>query len=428
MFDGKAFGQEVVAAVKFHLDKSVAPLLLRVEAVERRLAGIVAEDADNLQAIKGDIESVRKALAELPKPKDGKDGAPGNSVTVEDVGPLIVGEVAKAVSSISVKDGRDGKDGAPGLNGKDADPAMVASLVVSEVKAAVAAMPAAKDGVNGKDGINGKDGSPGRDGVDGKDGSAGRDGKDGTDGASIDINDCREFIREELQKAVAALPRPEKGEKGDPGVAGKDGRDGVDGKDGANGLDGKDGRDGVGAAGALIDRSGNLVLTLTDGTQRELGVVVGKDGANGRDGRDGTDGGSGPHGQDGTNGRDGIDGKNGVDGVNGKDGVDGKDGINGKDGNDGVGFDDIEESIEDEGRFIVRRFIRNGIAVAERRHQTKMPIWRGVFDVKRAYLPGDMATWKGSLWHCNAEVEGKIGSEHWSLAVKKGRDAPEPNS
>lgn len=39
-------------------------------------------------------------------------------------------------------------------------------------------------------------------------------------------------------------------------------------------------KDGVGVAGAIIDREGNLVLTTTDGAQKELGKVVGKDGIN----------------------------------------------------------------------------------------------------------------------------------------------------
>lgn len=51
--------------------------------------------------------------------------------------------------------------------------------------------------------------------------------------------------------------------------------------------DGKDGKDGVGQADALIDRDGVLVLTMTDGRTKSLGVVVGRDGAAGADGRDG---------------------------------------------------------------------------------------------------------------------------------------------
>lgn len=59
------------------------------------------------------------------------------------------------------------------------------------------------------------------------------------------------------------------------------------GEKGADGKDGENGKDGVGLAGALIDRDGSLVVTLTNGEVKSLGSVVGKDGANGSDGRDG---------------------------------------------------------------------------------------------------------------------------------------------
>lgn len=51
--------------------------------------------------------------------------------------------------------------------------------------------------------------------------------------------------------------------------------------------DGCDGKDGAGVASALIDRDGVLVLTMTDGSMKSLGVVVGRDGSSGADGRDG---------------------------------------------------------------------------------------------------------------------------------------------
>jgi hypothetical protein len=50
---------------------------------------------------------------------------------------------------------------------------------------------------------------------------------------------------------------------------------------------GEPGKDGVGLAGALIDRDGNLVVTLANGEAKNLGPVVGKDGQNGIDGKDG---------------------------------------------------------------------------------------------------------------------------------------------
>ena len=72
-----------------------------------------------------------------------------------------------------------------------------------------------------------------------------------------------------------------------PPKPGRDGKDGDDGKDGRDGKDGEKGADGIGLAGALIDRDGSLVVTLTNGEVKSLGSVVGKDGANGADGRDG---------------------------------------------------------------------------------------------------------------------------------------------
>ena len=74
---------------------------------------------------------------------------------------------------------------------------------------------------------------------------------------------------------------------------------------------------------ASINRDGHLILTFTNGTTKDLGKVVGKDGHDGRDGRDA------PAGRDGKDGRDGAAGK---DGTPGKDGAAGADGNNGKDG------------------------------------------------------------------------------------------------
>lgn len=62
---------------------------------------------------------------------------------------------------------------------------------------------------------------------------------------------------------------------------------------------------------AYINDEGELVLSYTDGTKDNLGIVVGADGEDGADGKDGTDG------------KDGVDGKDGADGLDGADGEDG---------------------------------------------------------------------------------------------------------
>lgn len=101
-------------------------------------------------------------------------------------------------------------------------------------------------------------------------GDPGRDGKD------CDMDAVKAMI-EEAVKAV-------------PVIHGKDGQNGRDGKDGEKGERGEKGADGIGAAGAMIDRDGALVLTMTNGEAKNLGVVVGKDGKDGVNGKDGADG------------------------------------------------------------------------------------------------------------------------------------------
>ena len=75
------------------------------------------------------------------------------------------------------------------------------------------------------------------------------------------------------------------GEKGDAGADGAsgqngtngiNGKNGVNGQDGQNGQDGKDGQDGTAGRGidnAMIDNDGYLILTMTDGTTINAGLV-----------------------------------------------------------------------------------------------------------------------------------------------------------
>jgi hypothetical protein len=120
---------------------------LRAEAREIALAAVAeipvprdGKDADQAAILEAVMAAACEQVAALPVPQDGK------SVTAEDLSPVIKAAVADAVSAAvaeipAPKDGtpgRDGRDGAQGLPGRD-----------------------------GKDGINGKDGAPGADGADG---------------------------------------------------------------------------------------------------------------------------------------------------------------------------------------------------------------------------------------------------------------------
>ncbi len=83
------------------------------------------------------------------------------------------------------------------------------------------------------------------------------------------------------------------GPAGVPGTPGAPGQDGAPGQNGAPGQDGKPGADGaagVGITGATINSEGHLILTLSDGTTIDAGLVKGADGAPGQNGADGKGG------------------------------------------------------------------------------------------------------------------------------------------
>lgn len=340
------------------------------------------------------------------------------SALVRGLLPAVMDHVSELVNAIAarveaieerppvcVRDGMDGKDGSDGRDGKDGEPG--------------------RDGIDGK---NGRDGVDGKDGVDGTNGADGRDGEDGAPGTD--------------------------------GVAGKDGTNGIDGKDGEVGRDGRNGdpgRDGV------------------DGTSGKDGADGrdGKDGDPGRDGVDGTNGKDGIDGKDGADGRDGIDGKDGRNGSDGSDGKDGRDGRDGRDGIDGRDASDLDVlpaidfakvygrgtlashrgglwraftntdgehgwacivdgvdgiAIEAEERGFVISITRSTSAVQTYRCGLPVMIYRGVYEYGRRYEVGDVVTFGGSAWHCNAPTGAKP-DEHtddpvkpWTLAVKRGRD------
>jgi integrin beta 3 len=229
--------------------------------------------------------------------------------------------------------GPQGEPGPPGRDGEDVDHEALQRAIVRAIDAAIAAIPPPADG---------KDGAPGR------------------DGASVDPEHVRALVAE----AVAALPKP------------------ADGKDGAPGRDGVDGKDGIGLAGALIDRGGVLVLTLTDGSVRPLGLVIGKDGADGTPGRDGRDG---------------------------------------KDGLDGLSFMDAVSTLE--GRTWTLQLI-NGDLRREWTHTLPIPIAQGTWQEGRQYQAHDEVTWGGSTWIAREDTTDKPGEgpSAWTLRTKRGRD------
>lgn len=114
----------------------------------------------------------------------------------------------------------------------------------------------------------GSDGADGSDGSDGKDGQDGKDGEDGKDGLTPYIGSNGNWWIGTTDTGIKAA--------GVHGADGKDGKDGINGKDGANGkngANGKDGADGVGIADIKLNENGELIVTLTDGTELNAGAV-----------------------------------------------------------------------------------------------------------------------------------------------------------
>lgn len=98
-------------------------------------------------------------------------------------------------------------------------------------------------------------------------------------------------------------------------------------------------------------------------------------------------------------------------------------GPRGERGADGLGFEDLEFTSPDDGRTIVARFAR-GDQVRESEIQTRVVLYRGIFQEGEQYAAGDAVTWAGSLWIALRATVAKPGdgSPDWRLAVKKGRD------
>ena len=137
----------------------------------------------------------------------------------------------------------------------------------------------------------------------------------------------------------------------------------------------REAKDGTGLAGALIDRNGDLVVTLTNGEAKNLGPVVGKDGEPGKPGRDGFD------------------------------------------------LDAFDATVMDDGRTVLLSFTGKEM---DYKVELGFPVmlYRGVYK-EGPYERGDTVTWAGSLWHCDAEKTADKpgdGSSDWTLCAKKGRD------
>jgi hypothetical protein len=156
----------------------------------------------------------------------------------------------------------------------------------------------------GEKGEQGERGLPGDQGPIGERGEQGPQGERGESGKDADPIDVKEVVAEllagdEIKTLVdlyvsAALPEAVvKHFDANPVQHGKDGRDGKDGEPGPRGSDGAKGdpgRDGLDVKDLFRADGGRLVAVMSDGSTKDLGEFVGKDGRDGADGKDGRDG------------------------------------------------------------------------------------------------------------------------------------------
>jgi len=200
---------------------------------------------------------------------------------------------------------------------------------------------------------------------------------------SIDWSEVDKMVGDRVERAVGELPEPKPGKDADPeqvaSLVTQEVERAVAGIPAA--------KDGVGLAGALIDRDGCLVVTLTDGTTKTLGAVVGKDADT-----------------------DAI--AEMVRGEVAKIPIP----------KDGLGFEDM--TVETDGdRGCVLRFERGDLK-KEFTLSFPMVLDRGVWR-EQGYAKGDGTTYGGSFFIAQRATEAheKPGnSDGWRLAIKKGRD------
>jgi integrin beta 3 len=229
-------------------------------------------------------------------------------------------------------------------------------LVALEARAPIPGPPGER-GEKGLDGLAGPQGPPG---------PMGERGEKGLDGV--------------------AGPMGPKGETGERGPIGEKGADGLSlkgdpgdrgpiGEPGAKGLDGAPGRDGIGLSSAVVDRQGHLIVTLTDGQTKDVGLIVGQDGHDGRDGAD------------------------------------------------GLGFDDLTLEQGADLRSFTFKMVR-GTQEKAWTFALPVPLYRGVYASGTTYAVGDLVTKNGCIWHANQPTNAVpgAGQTSWTLCVKQGRD------
>ena len=198
---------------------------------------------------------------------NGTNGADGLTPSIGENGNWWIGATDTGVKAAAT-DGADGKDGADGTNGVDGrtpqlkigdDNLWYVSYDNGQNWESLNVKATGEMGATGAQGEKGDQGEQGIQGVQGEKGDKGDQGEQGIQGVQGEKGDAGAD-----------------GASGQNGTNGINGKNGVNGQDGQNGQDGKDGQDGTAGRGidnAMINNDGYLILTMTDGTTINAGLV-----------------------------------------------------------------------------------------------------------------------------------------------------------
>lgn len=422
--------QAVMDSVGIVMREAIAtatgPLLVKIATLETQLSTKALEFEGQSARLDGLVKAaVFDAVAQIPVPKDGQDGKPGErgergepgrdglagaSVTVADLQPLIAAELASALASVPPpKDGRDGVN---------VTPADVQPVIAAEVARQVAMLPVPKDGQDGR-GLTPADVAPLIESEVASAIKALPPPKDGTDGVSVTVADVQPLIASEVARAVNALPIPKNGQDGRsvtpadvaPLIVAEVTKAIASIPSPTNGRDGRDApsleeltvvidahvEKSIGRLvvpkSALIDSDGHLLLSFTDGSTKDIGRVMGKDGT------------------------PGIPGRDGLPGSKGERGIDGRDGL------DGLGLDDAVVEYDGERGFVFK-FSRGSRVKEFGKFEIPCLISRGSWQEGRLYDKGDGVVRNGSFWEATAPTSEKPGNgaTAWRLIAKCGAD------
>lgn len=275
----------------------------------------------------------------------------------------------KRIEQLEARQPEKGEQGPQGDPGADAEPVLVADVVAELVKSDLLS-PVLDLYVEERVTKHFEDNPV-------PSGEKGEQGDPGKDAHPVNVTDVAKALMDDSALATLcdlhATEAVAKHFEANPVQHGRDGKDGDQGPKGDPGDRGEKGADGLDVKDLFRADGGRLMAVMSDGTTKDLGQFVGKDGEAGKDGRD------------------------------------------------GLGFEDVAAAVED--GFGVLKFKRGDLEQAVR---FPLPTMKhiGFWQTGMSAKATETTTHDGSLWIALRDTKETPGykSADWQLAARKGRD------